>query len=128
MADTNSPLSRFTLWRAMLPPALRVLLTVNVATYVAFVVLSIGGAGALMQLFALPGRPDAFAAQPWSGLTWGVANQYGGFFGLRRGGRFARRAVNHEVIDAPAGLVDHVIDEAVERRKIHIARGRERRD
>ncbi|HEX8386157.1 MAG TPA: DUF6576 domain-containing protein [Rubricoccaceae bacterium] len=82
MADPNSPLSRLQLWRAMLPPALRALLTANVATYVVFVVLSIVGQGGLLAWLALPGSVADLARQPWGVLTWGVTNLYGGFFGL----------------------------------------------
>ena len=82
MADPSSPLSRFQLWRAMLPPGLRALLTVNVATYVVFVVLSIVRQGALLQWLALPGSLPALARQPWSVLTWGVTNLEPGLLGL----------------------------------------------
>ncbi len=82
MADASSPLNQFQLWRAMLPPALRALLTVNVATYVVFVALSIVGQGGLLQWLALPGAPDALARQPWGVLTWGVTNLQPGIFGL----------------------------------------------
>lgn len=82
MADASSPFSRFQLWRAMLPPALRVLLTANVATYVVFVVLSIVGQGGLLAWLALPGTVAELVRQPWGVLTWGVANLYGGLFGL----------------------------------------------
>ena len=82
MADASSPLNQFQLWRAMLPPALRVLLTLNVVTYVAFVLLSIFGVGDLVAYLALPGTLGGLAMRPWSVLTWGVANLYPGFFGL----------------------------------------------
>ena len=82
MADASSPLNQFQLWRALLPPALRTLLTINVATYVAFVVLSIVGQGTLMQWLALPASLDVLATRPWTVLTWGVTNMSPGFFGL----------------------------------------------
>ena len=82
MADPNSPVTRFTLWRAMLPPALRILLTVNVATYLLYVVMSIVGAGELLRVLALPLAPAAILKQPWTVLTYGVTNVYPGFFGL----------------------------------------------
>ena len=82
MADASSPLNQFQLWRALLPPALRVLLTLNVVTYVAFVLLSIFGAGELLAFLALPATLDGLATRPWSVLTWGVTNLYPGFFGL----------------------------------------------
>ena len=82
MADPNSPLTRFTLWRAMLPPALRILLTVNIATYVLYVVLSIVGVGEWLRVLALPLVPSAILKQPWTVLTYGVTNVYAGFWGL----------------------------------------------
>lgn len=82
MADASSPLNQFQLWRAMLPPALRALLTVNIATYVVFVALSILGLGGLLNWIALPAALPQLAVQPWGVLTWGVANMQPGFFGL----------------------------------------------
>ena len=82
MADATSPLNQFQLWRAMLPPALRALLTLNVLTYVVYVVLSIVGQGEIMRWLALPPSLGGLAAQPWAALTWGVANIEPGFFGL----------------------------------------------
>ena len=54
MADPNSPITRFQVWRAALPPALRLLITVNVATYLLFVLLSIFGAGMYLLWIAFP--------------------------------------------------------------------------
>lgn len=82
MADADSPLFRFQLWRAGLPPALRALLTVNLATYVLYVLLSIVGAGEWLRVFALPLSPREMLVRPWSVLTYGVTNVYPGFFGL----------------------------------------------
>ena len=82
MADPNSPLTRFTLWRAMLPPALRVLLTVNTATYLLYVLMSIVGIGEALRVFALPVAPGQILRMPWTVLTYGVTNVYPGFFGL----------------------------------------------
>ena len=87
MPDADSPLFRFQLWRAGLPPALRILLTVNLATYLAVVVL------ALLALFGvpaieaaewliLPARPSTVLARPWTPFTYGFVNLYPGFFGL----------------------------------------------
>ncbi len=78
----DSPLSRFQLWRSMLPPALRVLLTVNIATYVAYVVLSIVGVGEVLRVLALPLAPADVLVRPWTVLTYGSTNVYPGFFGL----------------------------------------------
>jgi membrane associated rhomboid family serine protease len=83
MAAADSPLLRFRLWRAALPPALRLLLTVNVATYVAFVLLSIPNLGGVMrEWLALPLGLDATLFRPWTILTYGFTNAYPGFFGL----------------------------------------------
>ncbi len=82
MSDPSSPLTRFQLWRDMLPPALRVLLTLNVATYIVFVALSIVRQGALLQWLALPADLQMLARQPWSVLTWGVTNLEPGLFRL----------------------------------------------
>ncbi len=82
MADATSPLNQFQLWRAMLPPALGALLTINAVTYVVYVVLSIASQGELMRWLALPGDLAGLAAQPWAALTWGVTNIQPGFFGL----------------------------------------------
>ena len=89
MASADSPLFRFTMWRAALPPALRLLLTVNLVTYVAFVVVSLVGAfGApgigqlLVDGLTLPSDPAAALRVPWTVLTYGFANFFGGFFGL----------------------------------------------
>ena len=83
MADPNSPVTRFQVWRAALPPALRLLITVNVATYLLFVLLSIFGVGWYLNWIALPFDAGQLVEQPWSVLTHSVANLYGGgFWGL----------------------------------------------
>ena len=82
MSDPDSPLARFTIWRAALPTALRWLLTVNVATYLAYVALSIVGMGEALRWLALPATPGGALATPWSVLTYGSTNLYPGFFGL----------------------------------------------
>ncbi|MFN3595916.1 MAG: rhomboid family intramembrane serine protease [Rubricoccaceae bacterium] len=82
MSDANSPLFRFKLWQAGLPPALRWLLTINIGTYVLYVLLSIVNLGALLAWLALPLRPEQLAWQPLSPLTYSFANLYPGFFGL----------------------------------------------
>ena len=82
MADPNSPVTRFQVWRAALPPALRLLITVNVATYLLYVLLSIFGVGEFLLWIALPFSPAEFVTQPWSALTHSVANLYPDFFGL----------------------------------------------
>lgn len=82
MADPNSPVTRFTIWRASLPPAIRLLLTINIVTYVVFVFLSIFGQGDLMFWLALPMEPARLLIQPWSVVTHAFANAYPSFFGL----------------------------------------------
>lgn len=85
----DSPLFRFQTWRAALPPALRLLLTVNIATYLAYVVIAMlalfGAAGlerAVMQYLTLPAAPGAALAVPWTVLTYAFVNAFPGFFGL----------------------------------------------
>ena len=82
MADPNSPVTRFTIWRASLPPALRILLTINVAVYLLYVLMSIVGAGDLLYWLALPMEAGRLLIQPWSVVTHAFANLYAGFFGL----------------------------------------------
>lgn len=82
MADPNSPVTRFQVWRAALPPALRFLITANVATYVVYVVLSIFRLGESMLWIALPFDLSVLLVRPWSIVTHSVANLYGGFLGL----------------------------------------------
>lgn len=82
MPDANSPLFRFTLWRATLPPALRWLLTINIGTYVLYVLLSIFNLGGLLAWLALPRAVEALAWRPFAVLTYAFVNLYPGFFGL----------------------------------------------
>lgn len=89
MAAADSPLFRFQLWRAALPPALRLLLTVNLATYLVYVVaamLALFGVGIVeegIRLFlTLPAAPEAAIRVPWTVLTYGFVNAFPGFFGL----------------------------------------------
>lgn len=87
MAAADSPLFRFQMWRAALPPALRLLLTVNLVTYVAYVVLALLAAFGVPALvvvdfLTLPANPEAALRLPWTPLTYGFVNAFGGFFGL----------------------------------------------
>ncbi|MEM1055787.1 MAG: rhomboid family intramembrane serine protease [Bacteroidota bacterium] len=82
MADPNSPVTRFTIWRASLPPAIRLLLTINIASYLLYVVVSIVGLGNLFLWLAIPPDVSQMLIQPWAVLTHGFANLYPGFFGL----------------------------------------------
>ncbi len=87
MAAADSPLFRFQLWRAGLPPALRLLLTVNLATYLAYVVLALLAAFGVpavvvVEWLALPASPELALSRPWTPLTYGFVNAFGGFFGL----------------------------------------------
>ena len=89
MADANSPLFRFQLWRSSLPPALRVLLTVNLALFAVAAVAAILAAfgvpfleEALLWL-TLPGTPAEALVRPWSPVTYGVVNlAIGGIWAL----------------------------------------------
>jgi len=77
----DSPLLRFRLWRAGLPPALRFLLTVNVALGVAWLVLLIVQlAGLVLPWLAF--TPALALTRPWTLLTYSVFNPYGDFFSL----------------------------------------------
>lgn len=87
MAAADSPLFRFQLWRAALPPALRLLLTVNLVTYLAYVVLALLAAFgvpaiAVVDYLMLPASPEVALRLPWTPLTYGFVNAFGGFFGL----------------------------------------------
>lgn len=87
MPDADSPLFRFQLWRAALPPALRLLLTVNLATYLGYVVLAFLGAFGVPALtvvdwLVLPASWETALTRPWTPLTYGITNAFGGFFGL----------------------------------------------
>jgi membrane associated rhomboid family serine protease len=82
MADPDSPLLRFRLWRAALPPALRLLLTINVGLYVLWVLLSVFAQGEVLLYLALDPTPAALLARPWTPLTYPFVNLYVGFFGL----------------------------------------------
>ena len=90
MADPNSPSARFQLWRASLPPALRLLLTINLASFAVSAVLAIlaaFGAGALyafaIDVLALPGDPAAALFRPWTPFTYGFFDPIaGGIWGL----------------------------------------------
>ena len=88
MAAADSPLFRFQLWRTALPPALRLLHTVNLASYLLFVVLGMasffGGPPieSVLRWLWLPATPAGIAAAPWTPLTYAFTNAYLGFFGL----------------------------------------------
>ena len=84
MADPNSPLARFQLWRLLLPPALRILLTVNLAIFLVGAVSAILAAFGLtlpfrlLEFLMLPGDPGAVVTRPWTPLTYGFTNLIGG--------------------------------------------------
>ena len=90
MADPNSPSARFQLWRASLPPALRLLLTINLASFAVSAVLAIlaaFGVGALyafaLDVLTLPGDPAQALLRPWTPLTYGFFDPVaGGIWGL----------------------------------------------
>ncbi len=84
MADAQSPLFRFQVWRANLPPALRLLLTINMAAYVAWVVLRfIPPVNAFVRTYLAlhPVVPDAFL-MPWTLITYGFLNLEASIWGL----------------------------------------------
>ena len=84
MADADSPFLRFQLWRAGLPPALRLLLTVNLAVFavvVAFAILAAFGLTfpyRLLEFLALPGDPGTALFRPWTPFTYGFVNLLSG--------------------------------------------------
>lgn len=84
MADVQSPLYRFQVWRANLPPALRLLLTINIAAYAAWVILRFipSVSAFVVKYLALhPVIPDAFQ-KPWTLLTYGFLNLEASIWGL----------------------------------------------
>lgn len=84
MADPNSPITRFKLWRLLLPPALRILLTVNVVVFLVGMVAAILAAFGLalpyqlLEYLLLQGDPGAVVTRPWTPLTYGFTNLIGG--------------------------------------------------
>lgn len=82
MADSQSPLYRFQVWRANLPPALRLLLTANLVVFAVVIVtriLAAFGLGVLysaLEWLALPGDPAAVIVRPWSPFTYGFTNLF----------------------------------------------------
>ncbi|MEM1117967.1 MAG: rhomboid family intramembrane serine protease [Bacteroidota bacterium] len=84
MADADSPLFRFQLWRAGLPPALRILLTVNLAVFAVvlpFAILAAFGLTLpyrLLEFLALPADPATALFRPWTPFTYGFVNLIGG--------------------------------------------------
>jgi len=90
MSDPNSPSARFQIWRAALPPALRLLLTVNLASFAVSAVLAIlaaFGLGAiytlLIDVLTLPGDPSRALFRPWTLFTYGFFEPItGGIWGL----------------------------------------------
>ncbi|MEM6325781.1 MAG: rhomboid family intramembrane serine protease [Bacteroidota bacterium] len=79
MADPNSPVTRFQNWRRGLPPALRVLLTINVVAFLALIAISVVGlAGFVLEWMALSGNAGTVLTRPWTLLTYGFLNPIGG--------------------------------------------------
>ena len=84
MADPNSPLFRLQLWRTTLPPALRVLLTLNLALFavvVPFAILAAFGVTApyrLLEFLAMPGDPALALRRAWTPVTYSFVNLIGG--------------------------------------------------
>ncbi|WP_412068468.1 rhomboid family intramembrane serine protease [Rubrivirga sp. IMCC43871] len=85
--SADSPAFRFQIWRAALPPALRLLLTVNAVSYLAVIVLGLlaafGVPGlALLDWLTLSPLPEVALVRPWTVLTYGFVNAFPSFFGL----------------------------------------------
>ncbi len=84
MADPQSPIYRFQVWRANLPSALRLLLTINMAAYTAWVFLRFFppvNSFVRTYLALHPEFPGAFL-KPWSLLTYGFLNLEASLWGL----------------------------------------------
>lgn len=77
---------RFRRWYRMLPPALRVLLTVNTVLYVGWVLIGLLGLGGvrgfLLQVFALHPEPPGVLLRPWQLLTYAFLHAQPGFWGF----------------------------------------------
>ena len=82
MADPNSPFVRFRLWRNALPPALRLLLTLNIALYGIWVVLMVFRLGEVFIWLTLNPLPGEVLTRPWTPVTYTFANLFPSFFGL----------------------------------------------
>ena len=84
MNDPSSPLFRFQLWRAGLPPALRLILSVNLAVFLVAAVTAIlaafglGAPASVMEWLALDPNPATLLRRPWTPLTYGFTNLLGG--------------------------------------------------
>lgn len=81
--NEESPLDRFRRWYRLLPPALRLLMTVNTVLFVAwfFVALSRPAARFVIEYFALTPAPVAFF-RPWQLVTYAFLHLEGGVWGL----------------------------------------------
>lgn len=77
---------RFRRWYRMLPPAVRVLLTVNTVLYVAWVLLRILGLGSVtgfvVQMLALHPEPPGIFLRPWQVLTYAFLHVQPGLWGF----------------------------------------------
>ncbi len=90
MADPQSPMFRFQVWRASLPRALRLLLTINLGVFAVVVVFRILAAFgltlpyALLEYLVLPGDPARALFRPWTVVTYGFVDLLLGpaFWGL----------------------------------------------
>lgn len=84
MVDTQSPVYRFKVWRASLPQALRLLLTINMVVYAAWVILRFVGPVrefVLAYLALHPVLPDVLV-MPWQLVTYGFLNLGASIWGL----------------------------------------------
>ncbi len=79
----ESPLDRFRRWYRLLPPALRLLMTVNTVLFVAWIFVSLSQAASqfVVEYLALTPSPRAFL-RPWQLLTYSVLHLQLGFWGL----------------------------------------------
>ena len=82
--NPESPLDRFRRWYRLLPPALRLLMTVNTVLFFAwiFISLSRGAATFVVEYLALTPAFPVPIFRPWQLLTYGFLHLEGGFWGL----------------------------------------------
>ncbi len=80
----ESPLDRFRRWYALLPPALRLLMTVNAVCFVAWIFVSLSQPAARFVLEYLALNPELPTPlfRPWQLLSYSVLHLELGFWGL----------------------------------------------
>jgi membrane associated rhomboid family serine protease len=82
MIPGETPLDRFKRWYRLLPPAMRLLLTVNVALYVAWLVLRLSGPASAFIIEYIALRPADVLTRPWQLVTYNFLHLQLGFWGL----------------------------------------------